>query len=259
VTINLSVSDVILPQKLCPSIEHFLQVRSLKMSNRWSPFTTPAPDRPSHHTNNQGTAFKNPWPSAEAPSWGEILQTKFPLGFYEDLAKKHPNTQDIKVVTPDWGVSSLESIGLSKERSIVGTYLGHAGVITEFTLEGTAVDGSEKKSFWVVYDPIFSSRAGPSQYTGPQRMKKPPCQVTDLPGMGFSRFFHVFKLLTQLRMQCGGDISQSLRPSRPFYSEVASQKVPEDKILCTFRQQELDLLSRGLPRLSARTRLVADP
>ena len=90
----------------------------------------------------------------------------------------------MKVVVPDWGSASLSERGLSKANCIVGTTLGHAGVITELPLEGTGKGDEKKKSFWVVYDPIFSERAGPTQYTGPQRLRQPPCQVTDLPGMG---------------------------------------------------------------------------
>ena len=89
----------------------------------------------------------------------------------------------MKVVVPDWGATNLKDRGLARDKCIVGTSLGHAGAITELPLEGTARKGGEKKSFWVVYDPIFSARAGPTPYTGPQRFKPPPCQVTDLPGM----------------------------------------------------------------------------
>lgn len=90
------------------------------------------------------------------------------------------------MVKPDWGESNLKTRGLTKSKCIIGTSLGHAGVISELPLEGTE-GGSDKKgdkkSLWVVYDPIFSDRAGPTQYTGPQRLRPPPCQVTDLPGM----------------------------------------------------------------------------
>ncbi len=93
----------------------------------------------------------------------------------------------MKVVDPDWGASSLKERGLKKDNCIVGTVLGHAGVITQLPLEGTG-KGAEKKSLWVVYDPIFSERAGPTPYTGPQRFKQPPCQVTDFPGIGIEYF-----------------------------------------------------------------------
>jgi N-acyl-phosphatidylethanolamine-hydrolysing phospholipase D len=156
------------------------------MNTAWSPWAGTTSNRPSHHANDEGTAFRNPWPSAEAPTWTELLQTRFPLGWYDDLAKKHPGTRDVKVVVPDWGASNLKDRGLTKGNCVVGTLLGHAGAITELPLEGTAGEGGEKRSFWVVYDPIFSLRAGPTPYTGPQRMKPAPCQVTDLPGTGIS-------------------------------------------------------------------------
>jgi N-acyl-phosphatidylethanolamine-hydrolysing phospholipase D len=156
------------------------------MLNALSPWAAGVPknNRPSHHANDSCTAFQNPWPSAVAPTWAELLQSQFPLGWYDDLAKKYPEIRDVKVVAPDWGASSLKEQGLERDKCIVGTMLGHAGVITELPLEGTAGKGGEKKSFWVVYDPIFSLRAGPTQYTGPQRMRQAPCLVTDLPGMG---------------------------------------------------------------------------
>ncbi|TVY88969.1 N-acyl-phosphatidylethanolamine-hydrolyzing phospholipase D [Lachnellula willkommii] len=143
-------------------------------SSLWSTTST-KPARPSHHANSQGTAFKNPWPSADPPTWTELLQSKFPLEWYENLSKKHPGTRDVKVVVPDWGAATVEKRGLAREKCVVATALGHAGVITEQSLEGG-------KSLYVVYDPIFSPRAGPTQYTGPQRLRGSPCQVTDLPG-----------------------------------------------------------------------------
>ncbi|TVY60908.1 N-acyl-phosphatidylethanolamine-hydrolyzing phospholipase D, partial [Lachnellula suecica] len=128
-------------------------------------------ETPAHHTNS---GFKNPWPSADPPTWSELLSTKFPLGWYNDLAKRHPNVHDVKVIVPDWGKSVLKQRGLEREKCIIGTPLGHAGALTEMRVNG--------KSYWALYDPIFSMRAGPTQYTGPMRMKPSPCQVTDLPG-----------------------------------------------------------------------------
>lgn len=152
-------------------------------ASTWAwPGSTP-PNRPSHWANDDGTAFQNPWPSAEKPTWTELMETKFPLGWYDDLAKKHPGVQDVKVVVPDWGASNLKDRGLNRGNCIVGTTLGHAGAITELPLEGTEAEDGEKQSFWIIYDPMFSLRAGPTQYTGPERMKPPPCQVTDLPGI----------------------------------------------------------------------------
>lgn len=175
------------------------------MFTSWPSWSTVIPNRPSHHANNQGTSFKNPWPSAETPTWAEFLQSKFPLGWYEDLAKKHPDTRDVRVVAPDWGVSSLKDRGLQKDNCIVGTWLGHAGAIVEIPLNGPAGKGVEQKSFWVVYDPIFSSRAGPTQYTGPQRMRSSPCQVADLPGTRING--PPYFLLIKYRLRCGCDFT----------------------------------------------------
>lgn len=149
----------------------------MSRTNSWAPWSKQknADTRPAHHANDEGTSFRNPWPSADPPTWTEILQSGIPLTWYEDLAKKHPDVQDVKVVVPDWGESTLRQRGLAREKCIVGTCLGHAGALTEHNLESG-------KSFYIVYDPIFSSRAGPTQYTGPQRIRAPPCQVTDLPG-----------------------------------------------------------------------------
>ncbi|KFY69682.1 hypothetical protein V496_00040 [Pseudogymnoascus sp. VKM F-4515 (FW-2607)] len=130
------------------------------------PAATPSNSRPSHHANDTGTAFKNPWLSAEKLTWAELLRSKFPLGWYGNLAKKHPGKRDVEVVAPDWGAKSLMERGLVRDMCIVGTTLGHAGAITELPLEGIGDGDEKKKSFWVVYHPIFSLRVGPVQYTG---------------------------------------------------------------------------------------------
>ena len=171
------------------------------MTNTWSPFQKPDPNRPSHHTNNTRSSFRNPWPSAAAPTWSEIIQSSFPLSLYSNLGKKYPDVQDVKVVVPDWGEGELRGRGLDGERDecIVGTTLGHAGVMVQVPLEGTMKlestgegEGEEgrgkggKERLWVVFDPIFSARAGPTQYTGPGRLRRAPCQVEDFPGMSIS-------------------------------------------------------------------------
>ena len=137
--------------------------------------------RPAHHADYAGTAFKNPWPSAAPLTWTEIAQNAFPLGRYSAMLHSHDKAREVQVVTPDWGTKSLESKQLEKGKAIIGTWLGHAGALVELPLENTDVDGA-KKSAWLLFDPIFSSTAGPTQFTGPTRMKNSPCQVADLPG-----------------------------------------------------------------------------
>ena len=58
----------------------------------------------------------------------------------------------MSVVFPDWGESDLKKRGLWRERRIIGTTIGHAGVVAELPLEGTGGQDGKKKSFWVVYD-----------------------------------------------------------------------------------------------------------
>lgn len=84
---------------------------------------------------------------------------------------------------PDWGEASLETQNIDKEAKdcVIGTWLGHAGALVEFTpLVGSK--GEREKSIHLLFDPIFSERAGPTAYTGPSRFKKSPCQISDLPG-----------------------------------------------------------------------------
>jgi N-acyl-phosphatidylethanolamine-hydrolysing phospholipase D len=53
----------------------------------------------------------------------------------------------MKVVVPDWGAKSLKERGLVRDKCIVGTTLGYAGVITELPLEGIGNGDAEIKSF----------------------------------------------------------------------------------------------------------------
>jgi N-acyl-phosphatidylethanolamine-hydrolysing phospholipase D len=138
--------------------------------------------RPAHWANTTGTAFQNPWPSAEAPTWSEAFQLSFPFSLYPTL-HKHSHARQIEVVQPDWGAASLKAQNL-KERTkdcVIGTWLGHAGALVEFK-PLVSSSREEEKSVHLLFDPIFSERAGPTAYTGPSRFKKSPCQVSDLPG-----------------------------------------------------------------------------
>lgn len=149
--------------------------------------------RPSHHANDAGTAFKNPWPSADNPTWWELVREPFPLGWASSLSELRANAKarEVEVVRPDWGKKALAELGrevLADERWVVGTWLGHASALVEMPLEGTqgtaTAGGPErvKKRLWMLFDPIFSVRAGPTQWTGPRRFRESPCQVADLPG-----------------------------------------------------------------------------
>jgi N-acyl-phosphatidylethanolamine-hydrolysing phospholipase D len=138
------------------------------------------PTLPSHHVVNfSGTSYTNPWPSSAAPTWTDLLQQSFPLSWPKDTLHSHPKARELKVVKPDWGASSVKASGLNKSKCIIGTWLGHASTLVELPLVGTAAPG---KSLWLLFDPMFSLRAGPTQWTGPRRFHDPPCQISDLPG-----------------------------------------------------------------------------
>lgn len=139
--------------------------------------------RPSHHANASGTLFKNPWPSAQPPTWGELASSKFPLAWAHAHLHSHPLARAVKVVQPDWGrgADGGKGKGKGKGREMVGTWLGHAAAFVEMPWMGEDAAG-EPASLKLLFDPIFSQRAGPTQYTGPGRLTPSPCQVEDLPG-----------------------------------------------------------------------------
>lgn len=111
------------------------------------------------------------------PTWAELVQGSFPLGWYNQELHSHNKAREIKVVTPDWGRASLEKKSLDRTKCVIGTWLGHASTLVEVP----PLDGALQKSLWLLFDPIFSAKAG-AKYGGVSRMKKSPCQVEDLPG-----------------------------------------------------------------------------
>src|ERR1700753_1716152 len=144
--------------------------------NYWPSMTTKISSketRPLHHTNGFRTSFQNPWPSATVPSWEELAKLSFPFSWYPSKPTHKGEIPKVKVVQPDWGASQFDA----KSQYLAATWLGHAGVLVEF--KNTIV---KEKSTFMVFDPIFSARAGPTAYTGPSRLMKNPCQISDLPG-----------------------------------------------------------------------------
>ncbi|KAF2670263.1 Metallo-hydrolase/oxidoreductase, partial [Microthyrium microscopicum] len=116
-----------------------------------------------------------------------LAQLSFPLGWYSSKPKHPEKIRQVKTIKPDWGTASLNS-PISKTRAdcIIATWLGHAGALVEFPSlspsESSPETSKDNESIYCLFDPIFSERAGPTQYTGPSRLKKSPCEVPDLPG-----------------------------------------------------------------------------
>lgn len=185
-------------------------------------------DRPSHHVVHPITgtvSYRNPWPSASAPTASELLFGGAWLGWPKLHLNRHPKARELKVVDPgDWGRTKVRELRRGAEREGRGnkvgfarsTWLGHASVYVQLPLDippdslsalrRKSVDGEveegkvrgggegavdeedryaedEGTTLKLLFDPIFSARAGPTSYTGPGRLRDAPCEVQDLPGV----------------------------------------------------------------------------
>jgi N-acyl-phosphatidylethanolamine-hydrolysing phospholipase D len=138
--------------------------------------------RPAHHVNDSATKFRNPDPAAGAPTWAELTGLSFPLGWYPPEPETPSQIRPIKVVTPDWGAEAtkLREATSSNSEYLVATWLGHAGAMVE--LPSLKSSTTSKQSSFILFDPIFSGRAGPTRYIGTSRMRQSPCIAGDLPG-----------------------------------------------------------------------------
>ncbi|GAA5983497.1 hypothetical protein JCM10908_000309 [Rhodotorula pacifica] len=177
-------------------------------------------ERPAHHVIHPVTgtlSFKNPWPSAGAPTASELLFGGAWLGWPKLHLNKHPKARELQVLDPgDFGKAKVAELK-QKARDMgkgdkVGfaraTWLGHAGMYVQIPLEtpvdpisafqklSVAGEGEEDKRdsmqilqdaeregsiLHLLFDPIFSERAGPTSYTGPGRIRPTPCGVEGLP------------------------------------------------------------------------------
>ncbi|SCV72141.1 BQ2448_4835 [Microbotryum intermedium] len=160
-------------------------------SSSSSSITLTSRSRPSHHANDNKSSFKNPWPSASVPLLSEMIAGGLPIGLPHRHLHKHPKARALQVVRPDWGAAKLSHEfsknktpceGLKKEGKLLGTWLGHASAWCEVPLVAGEGGQAEPRSAKVLFDPIFSGRAGPTAYTGPVRLKHSPCQADELPG-----------------------------------------------------------------------------
>lgn len=131
--------------------------------------------------------FRNPWPSFHKATGQEMLQS---LEFGADcdpaieLAASHlpssssgysirkQSAQLLKSETPDF-TFTFDAAGGQRAKT---TWLGHAGMLLQ--LPPLHQNGAPIR---VIFDPIFSQRASPSQWAGPIRSYEPPCKLEDLP------------------------------------------------------------------------------
>lgn len=131
--------------------------------------------------------FRNPWPSFHKATRQELLQSlEFgaDLDPAIDLAASHLPTASrtasirnqaaelLRSETPDF---TFNAHGPDRAKS---TWLGHACMLLQLR---ALTPGSEAQPLRLIFDPIFSPRASPSQYAGPVRSYDPPCKLEDLP------------------------------------------------------------------------------
>ncbi|GAA5992285.1 hypothetical protein JCM11641_001162 [Rhodosporidiobolus odoratus] len=175
--------------------------------------------RPAHHVIHPLTgtlSFKNPWPSASAPTANELLFGGAWLGWPKSHLAAHPKARELQVLTPDWGKDKVKELkeeatkqGKEKTGFVRGSWLGHATCYVEIPVElpldpfarlngkrrgegkgegekgeeGVQEEEEDEPTIKLLFDPIFSERAGPTSYTGPGRVRPPPCKVEELPGV----------------------------------------------------------------------------
>lgn len=129
--------------------------------------------------------FRNPWPSFhkataqevfQALEWGadadptiELAASHLPNPSSSDSIRRK-SAQLLQVENPDF---SFDPSGGQHAKT---TWLGHAGMLLQ--LPALKQDGSPIR---IIFDPIFSQRASPSQFAGPIRSYEPPCKLEELP------------------------------------------------------------------------------
>ncbi|THH12123.1 hypothetical protein EW145_g211 [Phellinidium pouzarii] len=126
-----------------------------------------------HWTNANGSMFKNPWPSYQAPNAMHIVSMLKDYFFSypsipKDIAARVP------VVKPTWGADSSNN-------KIKATWLGHACFMVELPVRpATAGAGSSSPSRGarILFDPVFSERCAPIGFS---RFTKMPCAIDEIP------------------------------------------------------------------------------
>lgn len=125
--------------------------------------------RPAHHLDSSTSSFGNPWPQ----NWPEA--TSFLCNPFVLAEPFKTEITPIKTITPDF---KCYEEGFSDK--IRFTSLGHAGFLIQFPFVSNRV----------IFDPIFSQRASPSDWFGPARWLPPPCTAGDLPPVDFVCISH---------------------------------------------------------------------
>nr|XP_051704835.1 N-acyl-phosphatidylethanolamine-hydrolyzing phospholipase D isoform X3 [Oryctolagus cuniculus] len=112
--------------------------------------------------------FVNPWPTWRNLSVPNILRWLIMEKDHSSVpCSKEELDKELPVLKP-YFVDEPEAAGV-REAGLRVTWLGHATLLVEMD------------NLIFLTDPIFSSRASPSQYVGPKRFRRPPCTIAELP------------------------------------------------------------------------------
>ncbi|PLW10146.1 hypothetical protein PCANC_14934 [Puccinia coronata f. sp. avenae] len=146
----------------------------------------------SHHLPG-GNGFRNPWPSAASSSQfnlNNLISNGIPL----QLAKKPPSDlQPVRTLPADLKLYVSQSEPSSPSPlpdKLVSTWLGHAGYLVQLPMLSRALANQKLRPFRILFDPMFSIRAGPTQWTGPKRLKPSPCHIKQIPAVDICLISH---------------------------------------------------------------------
>ena len=123
------------------------------------PSTATTSDQPpSHHSNG---VFRNPhWPEFNKSLW-ELVR----LRFFSDLEIADQASQSDRIAI----ASELADLHISPSAPLQITWLGHSSFLLQY------------RGLAILTDPIFSHRASPVQWLGPERLIAMPIGHTQLP------------------------------------------------------------------------------
>ncbi|KAH9935109.1 N-acyl-phosphatidylethanolamine-hydrolyzing phospholipase D [Epithele typhae] len=128
---------------------------------------------PAHHLNRTQTLFTNPWDSWRAVNWHD-----WPKAITRDPSVPKDLATLLPTVKPDWGMARPEGAK--------ATWLGCTrGWLVELPAPEGAARGPR-----ILFDPVLSNRASPSQWAGPARLLPPPVVAEDIPEVDVLAFSH---------------------------------------------------------------------
>ncbi|KAJ7141084.1 beta-lactamase superfamily domain-containing protein [Mycena epipterygia] len=132
---------------------------------------------PSKYRREPTGPFENPWPPVLTMLASAVALMRFPFVRATPLQQDLHGVKTVKTIKPNFEV--LDSV-----EKLCATWLGHAGFLVQLPGE------TGQRPIRIVFDPIFSDRAYPSQWVGPRRRLPPPCKIQELPDVDYVAVSH---------------------------------------------------------------------